>query len=37
MILYCKFTDSVYENAPGKYEVTWRGGGLDIQTLNLKG
>lgn len=31
-----KFTDSVYENANGKYEVTWPGGGLDITTNNLK-
>ncbi|KAK0456607.1 galactose mutarotase-like domain-containing protein [Armillaria borealis] len=31
-----KFTDSVYENANGKYEVTWPGGGLDIATSNLK-
>ncbi|KAK0198306.1 galactose mutarotase-like domain-containing protein [Armillaria mellea] len=31
-----KFTDSVYENANGKYEVTWPGGGLDISSSNLK-
>ncbi|KAJ7071021.1 galactose mutarotase-like domain-containing protein [Mycena amicta] len=31
-----KFTDSVYENAPQKYEVIWPGGGLDIKTSNLK-
>ena len=30
------FTDSVYENAPGKYEVTWPGGGISIQTSGLK-
>ncbi|KAJ7786321.1 galactose mutarotase-like domain-containing protein [Mycena metata] len=31
-----KFTDSVYENAPGSYEVTWPGGGVAIKTTNLK-
>ncbi|KAK0465017.1 galactose mutarotase-like domain-containing protein [Desarmillaria tabescens] len=31
-----KFTDSVYENTNGKYEVTWSGGGLDITAKNLK-
>jgi glucose-6-phosphate 1-epimerase len=31
-----KFTDSVYENAGGKYEVVWPGGGVEIKTRNLK-
>ncbi|KAF8922547.1 galactose mutarotase-like domain-containing protein [Mucidula mucida] len=31
-----KFTDSVYEDAGGKYEITWPGGGLDIEAKNLK-
>ncbi|KAG7450508.1 galactose mutarotase-like protein [Guyanagaster necrorhizus] len=31
-----KFTDSVYENTNGKYEVIWPGGGLDITASNLK-
>lgn len=31
-----KFTDSVYENAGGKYEVIWPGGGVEIKTRNLK-
>ncbi|KAJ7254102.1 galactose mutarotase-like domain-containing protein [Mycena haematopus] len=30
------FTDSVYENAPQNYEVTWPGGGIAIKTSNLK-
>lgn len=29
-------TDSVYENAPGRYEVSWPGDGLQIRTVNLK-
>ncbi|KAI6047629.1 galactose mutarotase-like domain-containing protein [Pisolithus marmoratus] len=31
-----KFTDSVYEDAPQKYDVTWPGGGLEIKTNALK-
>lgn len=31
-----KFTDSVYENAPGKYTVTWPGGGVEVNAKNLK-
>ena len=31
-----KFTDSVYENAGGRYEVLWPGGGVEIKTRNLK-
>lgn len=31
-----KFTDSVYEDAPQSYEVTWPGGGIAIKTSNLK-
>lgn len=31
-----KRTDSVYENAPQSYEVTWWDEGLGIQTKNLK-
>ncbi|TFK57298.1 galactose mutarotase-like protein [Heliocybe sulcata] len=31
-----KFTDSVYENAPGKYQVIWPGGGLEIKAKNFK-
>lgn len=27
-----EFTDSVYQGAPGKYEVRWEGGGIDINT-----
>jgi len=30
------FTDSVYENAPGKYHVTWPNGGLEVKTKNFK-
>jgi glucose-6-phosphate 1-epimerase len=30
-----KFTDSVYEDAGGRYEVNWPGGGVEIKT-NLK-
>ncbi|KAH7911198.1 galactose mutarotase-like domain-containing protein [Hygrophoropsis aurantiaca] len=31
-----KFTDSVYEDAPPKYEATWPGGGIDINVTQLK-
>ncbi|KAG5647999.1 hypothetical protein DXG03_007033 [Asterophora parasitica] len=31
-----KFTDSVYEDAPGQYEVTWPGGGIAIRSKNFK-
>lgn len=31
-----KFTDSVYEDAPGRYEVLWGAGGIEIVTKNLK-
>ncbi|KAF8642246.1 hypothetical protein AX16_009521 [Volvariella volvacea WC 439] len=31
-----RFTDSVYEDAPGNYEVAWPGGGIGIRTRNLK-
>ncbi|KAI6136647.1 galactose mutarotase-like domain-containing protein [Pisolithus sp. B1] len=31
-----KFTDSVYEDAPQKYDVTWPGGGLEIRTNALR-
>ncbi|KAG6332363.1 hypothetical protein ID866_6728 [Astraeus odoratus] len=31
-----KYTDSVYEDAPQKYEVTWPGGGLEMRTTRLK-
>ncbi|KAF7310922.1 DNA polymerase [Mycena chlorophos] len=31
-----KFTDSVYEDAPQSYDVTWPGGGVEIKTSNLK-
>lgn len=31
-----KFTDSIYEDAPQKYDVTWPGGGLEIKTNALK-
>jgi glucose-6-phosphate 1-epimerase len=31
-----RFTDFVYENAPGHYELTWPGGKVDIKTLNFK-
>lgn len=30
------FTDSVYEDAGGKYEVKWPGDGLEIKTVALK-
>lgn len=30
------FTDSVYENAPGKYQVTWPAGGVEVHAKNLK-
>ncbi|KAI0348012.1 galactose mutarotase-like protein [Trametopsis cervina] len=29
-------TDSVYENAPGSYQMTWPGDGVEIKTVNLK-
>ncbi|KAK1233575.1 hypothetical protein PQX77_003261 [Marasmius sp. AFHP31] len=31
-----KFTDSVYTNAPQKYEVSWSGGGISVRSQNLK-
>lgn len=31
-----KFTDSVYEDAPQKYEITWPGGGLELRSTHLK-
>jgi len=31
-----KFTDSVYEDAPQQYEVTWPGGGVKIEAKELK-
>ncbi|EGO03242.1 hypothetical protein SERLA73DRAFT_174702, partial [Serpula lacrymans var. lacrymans S7.3] len=31
-----RFTDSVYEDAPQKYEVNWPGGGVAIKATNLK-
>ncbi|KAF8078613.1 galactose mutarotase-like domain-containing protein [Lyophyllum atratum] len=31
-----KSTDSVYENAPQHYEVTWSGGGIAVRSKNLK-
>ncbi|KAF9229292.1 galactose mutarotase-like protein [Gyrodon lividus] len=31
-----KFTDSVYEDAPQRYEVTWPGGGVEIKVKELK-
>ncbi|PIL31965.1 hypothetical protein GSI_06669 [Ganoderma sinense ZZ0214-1] len=31
-----KFTDSVYEDAPGRYEVLWGTGGIEVVTKNLK-
>ena len=31
-----KFTDSVYENAPGTYQVSWPGGGVEVKSRNLK-
>ncbi|KIY71637.1 galactose mutarotase-like protein [Cylindrobasidium torrendii FP15055 ss-10] len=31
-----KFTDSVYENAPGSYDVKWPGGALHISAKGLK-
>ncbi|KAI0078882.1 galactose mutarotase-like protein [Panus rudis PR-1116 ss-1] len=30
-----KFTDYVYENAPGKYTVAWPGGEIEIKTKNF--
>lgn len=30
------FTDSVYENAPGKYHITWPNGGLEVKAKNFK-
>ncbi|EKM83872.1 hypothetical protein AGABI1DRAFT_110480 [Agaricus bisporus var. burnettii JB137-S8] len=29
------FTDSVYENSPGDYQVSWSGGEIDIRTKSL--
>lgn len=31
-----QFTDSVYEDAGGKYEVTWPGGGVEIKAREMK-
>lgn len=31
-----KFTDSVYEDASEKYEVTWPGGGVEIKVAGFK-
>jgi len=31
-----KITDSVYENGPLKYKVTWPSGGLEVRAKNLK-
>ncbi|KAK7044242.1 hypothetical protein VNI00_007964 [Paramarasmius palmivorus] len=31
-----KWTDSVYEDTSGSYEVTWPGDGVSIKTVNLK-
>ncbi|KAI0756990.1 galactose mutarotase-like protein [Daedaleopsis nitida] len=31
-----KFTDSVYENAPGRYDVHWPSGHIEIRTQNMK-
>lgn len=31
-----QFTDSVYEDAPQNYEITWPGGGIAIRTRKLK-
>ncbi|KAG6911957.1 hypothetical protein DXG01_000205 [Tephrocybe rancida] len=31
-----KYTDSVYEDAPQRYEVTWPGGGLAVKSKNMK-
>ncbi|KAL0563339.1 hypothetical protein V5O48_018730 [Marasmius crinis-equi] len=31
-----RWTDSVYEDTPGEYEVKWPGGGVSIRTRNLK-
>lgn len=31
-----KFTDSVYENAPGRYNVVWSSGAIEIKTVHLK-
>ncbi|KAJ4486144.1 galactose mutarotase-like domain-containing protein [Lentinula aciculospora] len=30
------YTDSVYEDAPQNYEVTWPGGGIALRSVNLK-
>ncbi|TFK89963.1 galactose mutarotase-like protein [Polyporus arcularius HHB13444] len=31
-----KFTDSVYENAPGRYDVVWPSGAIEVRATNLK-
>ncbi|RPD62940.1 galactose mutarotase-like protein [Lentinus tigrinus ALCF2SS1-6] len=31
-----KFTDSVYENAPGRYDVVWPSGAIEVRTINMK-
>ncbi|PPQ64270.1 hypothetical protein CVT24_008408 [Panaeolus cyanescens] len=31
-----KFTDSVYIDGPGKYDVSWPGGGMEVKAVNLK-
>jgi len=30
------YTDSVYDDASGNYEITWPGGGIALRTTNLK-
>ncbi len=36
MVDVSKFTDSVYEDAPGVYEVKWEGGGVQVKALGMK-
>ena len=31
-----KFTDSVYEDGPRSYEVTWPGGGIHVKAIGFK-
>lgn len=31
-----KYTDSVYEDAPLKYDVTWKGGAIEVRAKNFK-
>lgn len=31
-----KYTDSLYQDAPQRYEMTWPGGGIEVKSTGLK-